>query len=107
VTESIRRDDGRFDQPDFRERLHAGHPTRAPLRHFRAADQEIETLRANGRSTALTLTGNEFNNAIHGGGGSDTLTGGAGGENGHSKHLSLMYVFYSARAGSDFSKNTA
>jgi Ca2+-binding RTX toxin-like protein len=42
-----------------------------------AAGQEIESLRANA-TTALTLTGNEFNNTVAGNAGNDTLVGGAG-----------------------------
>jgi Ca2+-binding RTX toxin-like protein len=42
-----------------------------------AAGSEIESLRAN-VGTALTLTGNEFNNTVVGNAGNDTLFGGAG-----------------------------
>ncbi len=40
--------------------------------------QEVESLRANGGTTGLSLTGNEFNNWLVGATGNDTLTGGIG-----------------------------
>jgi len=42
--------------------------------------QQIESLRVYGVATGLTLTGNEFDNALVGGAGSDTLLGGAQGD---------------------------
>jgi len=51
---------------------------------FAAADfalaegSEVEVLRADAGSTGLTLTGNEFDNGLVGGGGDDTLNGDAG-----------------------------
>lgn len=43
-----------------------------------ASGQEVEQLRANAGATGLTLTGNEFVNAIFGGAGQDFLRGGGG-----------------------------
>ena len=49
----------------------------ATVSYTLAAGSEVETLSVN-VATGLTLTGNEFNNAIIGGAGNDTLIGGAG-----------------------------
>jgi Ca2+-binding RTX toxin-like protein len=43
-----------------------------------ADGHRVESLRANAGATGLILTGNEFNNALVGGAGSDTVNGGAG-----------------------------
>jgi len=50
----------------------------AAVNYTLTAGSEIESLRANAGATGLSLTGNEFANAIVGGGGKDTLSGGGG-----------------------------